>query len=104
MSREYTKIDRLISDICNRDFKIVLRETDYYLYSDGQKIDIPHKHIQELLEQGFVTKNKYGGLETTEAARTYSESLVERLRKPNPEHPNKMIDYCVLPEKYDGEI
>jgi len=102
--REYTKIDSIIFDICYRDFKIVLRESDYYLYSDGNKIDILQEHIQELLEKGLVTKNKYGGLETTEAARTYSESLVERLRKPNPEHPNKMIDYCVLPEKYDGEI
>ena len=102
--REYTKIDSIIFDICYRDFKIVFRETDYYLYSDRNKIDIPQEHVQELLEKGFVTKNKYGGLETTEAARTYSESLVERLRKPNPEHPGKMIDYCVLPEKYDGEI
>lgn len=102
--REYTKIDSLVFDTCYRDFKIVLRKTDYYLYSEGNKIDIPHKHVQDLLEKGFVTKNKYGGLETTEAARTYSESLVERLRKPNPEHPNKMIDYCEFPEKYNGEL
>jgi len=102
--REYTKIDSLVFDTCYRDFKIVLRETDYYLYSDGNKINIPQEHIQELLEKGFVTKNKYGGLETTEAARTYSESLKEHFRKPNPEHPGKMIDYFKMPEKYNGEL
>lgn len=98
------QIDRIIYDIVYRvpERRIVLRNGSYYIFSGTDSFELSQETVSELLESGYVTKNVYGGLVVTNTAREYSESLVKHLKKPNPEHPGKQIDYCEVPEPYGG--
>lgn len=96
------QIDRIIYDIVYRvpERRIVFSYGSYYIFSGTDSFEISHQIVYELLELGYVTKNVYGGLVITNTAREYAESLVKRLKKPNPIHPKMQIDYCEVPEPY----
>lgn len=96
------QIDRIIYDIVYRvpERRIVYSYGSYYIFSGTESFEISHQTVYELLELGYVTKNVYGGLVITNLAREYAESLVKRLKKPNPIHPKMQIDYCEVPEPY----
>lgn len=95
-------IDRIIYDTVKRfpERKIVLRKNIYYLVSGTDSFELSQETVSELLESGYVTKNVYGGLVVTNLAKEHAETLVKHLKKPNPDHPGKQIDYCEVPEPY----
>lgn len=98
------QIDQIIYDITYRvpERKIVLSYGSYYIFSGTDSFELSHQTVYELLETGYVTKNVYGGLVVTNLAREHAETLVKHLKKPNPDHPGKQIDYCEVPEPYGG--
>ena len=99
-------IDKIIYDIVCRvpERRIVFSYGSYYIFSGTDSFEISHQIVYELLELGYVTKNVYGGLVITNTAREYAESLVKRLKKPNPIHPKMQIDYCEVPEPYGRNL
>jgi hypothetical protein len=96
------QIDRIVYDITYRvpERRIVLRNGSYYIFSGTDSFELSHQTVYELLESGYVTKNVHGGLVVTNTAREHAETLVKRLKKPNPDQPGKQIDYCEVPEPY----
>ncbi len=100
------KIDSILFSIVYKSHQIVYRHDDgYYLVNFADYIKIHPEHISELLELGYVEKNKYGGLFVTEAAVAYSETICVKKRKESEIHPGKFRDYFEVPsENYNGEL
>ena len=99
-------LNQIIFDICCRipERKIVYASGEYFLKSYSESFKLSPEIMPELFTNEFLKKNSYGGVVILAKAKELSETLVEHLRKPNPDHPGKMIDYCKVPEPFSGEI
>lgn len=94
--------DSLVFDIARRNprCEIVFNGFYYYLLNGLKKIPVKREHIEELISREFVTKNKHNGLEVTEKAIEFTDSLMTIVKV---ENHGKFFDRQIAPKEY-GEV
>jgi hypothetical protein len=97
--------NNLVYDIAYRHprYILVLANGRYFSCFGTDRFLVSEKTIEELLEKNFVTKNKYGGMEITNLAVEFAETLVQHKTKPNEHRHGGVISYAEIPELFKGE-
>jgi len=100
-----SSFESLVYDIAYRHprYILVLANGRYFSCFGTDRFLVSEKTIEELLEKNFGTKNKYGGLEITNLAVEFAETLIQHKTKSNEHRHGGVISYAEIPELFKGD-